>query len=160
MIQFEKTDLILNGKGEWGMNLVPQLKPHSYIQGLSQGEMNTTSPLSVQVSQLDQPNKGQSESAKRFRDDRRIANHNASDSNHEFTGQFQQRKRMRKQRESVVDQVENPGRKGQFGEASLVNSQKGKKANQQGCLSFDNANTMRNYFFSFTDVLKTRKNQS
>ena len=43
-------------------------------------------------------------------------------------GKFQQRKRRRKQRESVVDQVEYPGWKGQFGEASLVNSQKGKKA--------------------------------
>ena len=69
-ISFEKSDHILNGKGEWGMNLFPQLRSHQDI--INEG---TETSLQSGQDKLSSISCASSNSQKRSRDDRVIANH-------------------------------------------------------------------------------------
>ena len=98
-ISFEKSDHILNGKGEWGMNLFPKLWSHQDI-------INEGTETSLQSSQdkLSNISFASPNSQKRSGDDRVIANHCVSntgaknlnqDSMSEFNSQFQQSKKQK-----------------------------------------------------------------
>ena len=128
------------------MNLVPQLQPHTQIQG--QGELKT------HVIGLINPKETSQEiSAKRLRDDRKIANQITvgQNSNSEFKGQFQQRKKAKRQRENDIILHSSSSKQGLDKGSNVVEPQMKKEFRHQSGLGFANA-SMRRYFFTFTEV--------
>ena len=136
----------MNGKGEWGINLVPQLPSHTQIQ--SQGDIKTHV-----ISPINPPETSQDFSAKRSRDDRKIANQNTvgQNSNSEFEGQFQQRKKAKRQRENDMLLYSSSSKQGQNKGGNVVEPQRKQEFKHQSGLGFANA-SMRRYFFTFTEV--------
>ena len=116
------------------MNLVPQLQPHTQIQG--QGELKT------HVIGLINPKETSQEiSAKRSRDDRKIANQNTvgQNSNSEFEGQFQQRKKAKRQRENDMLLHSSSRKQGLNKGGNVVEPQMKQELKHLSGLSFANA---------------------
>ena len=128
------------------MNLVPQLQPHTQIQG--QGDIKTHV-----ISPINPPETSQDFSAKRSRDDRNIANQNTvgQNSNSEFEGQFQQRKKAKRQRENDMLLHSSSSKQGLNKGSNVVEPQMKQELKHQIWLGFANA-SMRRYFFTFTEV--------
>ena len=138
LINHEEADMVMNGKGEWGMNLVPVLKSH-------QPEFPDTDKFAN--TQFHN---------KRHRDDRVIANHNNINHiqvpNDEFSAQFQQRKRARK---CDIPSKQKEGFKFTHhceGSPILTNSGAWFSSNDIRFGSNVHVNIMRQYAFSFSAV--------
>ena len=146
-INQEEADIVMNGKGEWGMNLVPVLRSHQ--DSLSQFSSQVTDKLSHIQS-----------NNKRHRDDRIIANHSSQIQApaDDFSTQFQQRKRARKQEQTSK---QHEGFKFTPNERSpiLENSGARLQSDEYNFGSNELVRTMRQYNFSFSAVMKRSDTQ-
>ena len=148
LINQEEANIVMNGKGEWGMNLVPALRSHQ----------DSLSQLSSQVT--DKLTHTQTYN-KRHRDDRIIANHSSQMQApaDDFTTQFQQRKRAKKQEQTSK---QHEGFKFTPIERSPILENSGARL-QRDEFNFGSnelVKTMRQYNFSFSAVMKRSDTQS
>ena len=109
LINNEKCDNKLNGKGEWGINLIPTIKVTTQLGDLNEPiQSNQQLGLGQNNGQMSN-SRSENLQVKRLRDDRPIANSAPNDPNAlDFLSQFQQRKKARKH--AVIEsRLENEG---------------------------------------------------
>ena len=112
-------------------------------------ELNHTPKLKVRVT----PDTSQRISSKMSRDERMIADWSTvgQNSKSEFTGQFQQRKKAKRQRENEMLLRSSSSKQGLNKGGNVVEPQRKQEFKHQSGLGFANA-SMRRYFFTFTEV--------
>ena len=145
-INQEEADIVMNGKGEWGMNLVPVLRSHQDSQFSSQ--------VTDTLSHIQSNNK-------RHRDDRIIANHSSQIQApaDDFSTQFQQRKRARKQEQTSKQHEGFKFTPTEKRSTILENSGARFQRDYFNFGSNEHVKAMRQYSFSFSAVMKKSEMQ-